>query len=180
MLVSWGVGTVVERGQVSWTSPRLFSLNCTISWHNPKELQLFVGHLDKPKDFHLQLLNKNTAQSLYLFSSIHLFIHSGHLAQIIITFIFNLIYFVVPAGSSSSLWYAGSLVVACGIQFPDQGSKPSSLHWECGGLTTGPLGSPHHCIWNIVYNDVFTDLFPHKLWAFWGQRPSYLPLSPSV
>ena len=35
-----------------------------------------------------------------------------------------------------------SLVVACGIQFPDQGSNPSTLHWECGILATGPPGSP--------------------------------------
>ena len=32
------------------------------------------------------------------------------------------------------------LVVACGIQFPDQGLIPSSLYWECGVLVTGPPG----------------------------------------
>ena len=33
-------------------------------------------------------------------------------------------------------------VVACGIQFPDQGSNPDSLYWEHGVLATGPPGSP--------------------------------------
>ena len=30
------------------------------------------------------------------------------------------------------------LVVACGIQFPDQGWNLGPPHWECGVLTTGP------------------------------------------
>ena len=35
---------------------------------------------------------------------------------------------------------AGELLnVACGIQFPDQGSNPGPLHWECRVLATGPL-----------------------------------------
>ena len=41
----------------------------------------------------------------------------------------------------------GILVVACeflavasGIKFPDQGSNPSSLHWECQVSATGPPG----------------------------------------
>ena len=34
----------------------------------------------------------------------------------------------------------GLLVVTGGIQFPDQGSNPGPLHWECGILTTGPTG----------------------------------------
>ena len=38
------------------------------------------------------------------------------------------------------LRYADSLVVACGIQFPDQGSNPGPLHWEHGILPTGPPG----------------------------------------
>ena len=47
----------------------------------------------------------------------------------------------------SLLWHVGSLVVACkllvaacGIRFPDQGSNPGSLHWECGVLAIGPPG----------------------------------------
>ena len=34
------------------------------------------------------------------------------------------------------------LVVTCGIQFPDQGSNPGPLHWECIVLATGHQGSP--------------------------------------
>ena len=42
------------------------------------------------------------------------------------------------------------LVVACGTWFPDQGSNPGPLHWECGVLATGPSGRSlhsgfHHC-----------------------------------
>ena len=64
-----------------------------------------------------------------------------------------LIYLAVPglSGSTwslgSSLWHVGSLAVACellvatcGIQFPDQGSNPGPLHWECGVLATGSPG----------------------------------------
>ena len=36
--------------------------------------------------------------------------------------------------ADSQLW------CACGIQFPDQGSNPGSLHWEHGVLPTGPPG----------------------------------------
>ena len=32
------------------------------------------------------------------------------------------------------------LIAACGIQFPDQGSNLGPLHWEHGGLATGPPG----------------------------------------
>ena len=35
------------------------------------------------------------------------------------------------------------LAAACGIQFPDQGSKPHSLHWEHWVLATVPLGKSH-------------------------------------
>ena len=35
---------------------------------------------------------------------------------------------------NSQLWHAR------GIQFPDQGSNPGPLHWECGVLTTVPPG----------------------------------------
>ena len=38
----------------------------------------------------------------------------------------------------SLLQYAGSLVVACGVSFPDQGSNPGPLHWELRVLTTEP------------------------------------------
>ena len=32
------------------------------------------------------------------------------------------------------------LVLACGMEFPDQESNPGSLHWECGVLVTEPPG----------------------------------------
>ena len=38
----------------------------------------------------------------------------------------------------------GSLVAACGIQFPDQRLNLHPLHWECWVLSTGPPGkSPY-------------------------------------
>ena len=37
-------------------------------------------------------------------------------------------------------WHARSLVVACRIQFPDQGSNPGPLHWDRGVLATRPPG----------------------------------------
>ena len=36
------------------------------------------------------------------------------------------------------IWLHWILVVACGIQFPNQGSNPGPLHWELGVLATGP------------------------------------------
>ena len=35
------------------------------------------------------------------------------------------------------------LVVACGIQFSDQGSNLCPLHWEHRVLATGPTGKSH-------------------------------------
>ena len=53
------------------------------------------------------------------------------------SFLKKYIYLFGSAGSW--LWHVGSLVeackwspVACGIQFPDQGSNPGPLHWERG------------------------------------------------
>ena len=40
----------------------------------------------------------------------------------------------------SWLWHAGSLVAACGIEFPDLALNPGPLHWEHGVLATGPPG----------------------------------------
>ena len=36
--------------------------------------------------------------------------------------------------------HLGSLVAACGIYFPNQGSNPGPLHWEHRVLATGPPG----------------------------------------
>ena len=43
-------------------------------------------------------------------------------------------------------------VVACGIYFPDQGSKPGPLPGEHRILTTGPLGESPHFFWAL--NDI--------------------------
>ena len=44
--------------------------------------------------------------------------------------------------TESWLPHMGSLVVACGILFPDQVSNPGPLHWQCGVLA-GPPGTSH-------------------------------------
>ena len=38
------------------------------------------------------------------------------------------------------IWLLWAFVAAYGIQFPNQGSNPGSLHWEHGVLATGPPG----------------------------------------
>ena len=38
--------------------------------------------------------------------------------------------------------HMGSLVTACGIQFPNRGLSPGPLRWEHGVLATGPPGTP--------------------------------------
>ena len=72
------------------------------------------------------------------------------------SFFFNLFIYVVVPGLScsmqnlpSSLQHVGSLavvckllVVACGIQFPGQGSNPGPLHWEGRVLAIGPPEVP--------------------------------------
>ena len=54
--------------------------------------------------------------------------------------------------STKDVWYflqhARSLVAACGIKFPDQGSKAVPLHWKWRILATGPsLKSPKFLIY---------------------------------
>ena len=59
----------------------------------------------------------------------------------IISFNIHLKIFIYLFGCAESLLqHAGSLAVTCGIQFPDQGSNPSLLHWESGVLATAPPG----------------------------------------
>ena len=36
------------------------------------------------------------------------------------------------------MWHARSSVAECGIYFPDQGLNLGPLHWEHGGLASGP------------------------------------------
>ena len=57
------------------------------------------------------------------------------------------------------------LVAACGTWFPDQGSNPGPLHWECGVLATGPprkaLQQQFHFIYWLIN---FALLFWFSLW----------------
>ena len=46
----------------------------------------------------------------------------------------TLIYLATLSLSCTALAF---LVTACGIYFPEQGSKPGPLHWEHGVLATG-------------------------------------------
>ena len=64
----------------------------------------------------------------------------------------------------SSLWHTGSLVVECGIQFPDQGSNLGPLHSEHGVLATGPSGkSP--CVLDLPCTVLFP---PHNDAIAWS------------
>ena len=50
------------------------------------------------------------------------------------------------------------LVAACEIQFPDQESNPSPLHWEHGVLATGLPGHPHLFIY-VMYSSLYPLIF---------------------
>ena len=70
---------------------------------------------------------QNSLSPLYLILFIHSFIHSA------------------APGLSCSMWHllvvACELsVVACGKEFPNQGSNPGPLHWEQKVLAIGPPG----------------------------------------
>ena len=54
-----------------------------------------------------------------------------------------------------SLPHAGSLVAACEIYFPEQGSNPGLLHWEPGVLTTGPQGKSWEGVIYLALYSVF-------------------------
>ena len=68
-------------------------------------------------------------------------------------FVFFNLYLAVPGLSCSTrdlpnfLQSVGSLVVACRISFPDQGSNLCPLHWEHGVLATGTPGKS----WELCY-----------------------------
>ena len=54
----------------------------------------------------------------------------------------------------SQLQHTGSLAVAYGTYFPDQGSNLGPLHWELGDLATGQPGKPHSstfCLWTCLF-----------------------------
>ena len=65
----------------------------------------------------------------------------------------------------SSLWHAGSLVAACGIKFPDQGSNPGPLHGEHGVLTSGPPGKSFNSIFflNCTFGVKSKNLLPSPI-----------------
>ena len=50
---------------------------------------------------------------------------------------------------------AGSLVEACGIEFPNQGSNLGPLQWESGVLATGPPGKSFNRLLLLVTNKIF-------------------------
>ena len=54
-------------------------------------------------------------------------------------FVFNLL-FSIFFKKYLFIWVSWVFVAACGIQFPDQGSNPGLLHWECRVLAMGPPG----------------------------------------
>ena len=50
------------------------------------------------------------------------------------------IFIYLSGWAKSWLWHMGTLVVAGGIEFPDQGLNPGLLPWAHSILATGPLG----------------------------------------
>ena len=57
------------------------------------------------------------------------------------------------------IWLHWALVVACGIQFSDQGSNLGPVLWECRVLATGPPGKSLHLLLKtlFIYTDWNTD-----------------------
>ena len=79
--------------------------------------------------------------------------------SLIFIFICLFMYLAEPC-LSWGLWTL--LVEACGIWFPDQGLKPSPLHWECRVLATGPPGKSQVFLFfkfRIVHNILKIILF---------------------
>ena len=62
-------------------------------------------------------------------------------------FVFLRFYLGAP---DPQLRHTGSLVMACGIQFPDQGSNPGPLPWEGRVLATGPPGKCLGFAFNVL------------------------------
>ena len=60
----------------------------------------------------------------------------------------------------SWLWHAGSLLIACGIWFPDQGSNLGPLHWEHRVLVTGLPGKSMEL---VFYNYTWTIILNHPV-----------------
>ena len=77
-----------------------------------------------------------------------------------------LIYWAAPGLScgtqdiQSWLWHAGSLLIACGIWFPDQGSNLGPLHWEHRVLVTGLPGKSMEL---VFYNYTWTIILNHPV-----------------
>ena len=90
------------------------------------------------------------------------------------TFLYLFIYLAV-SGLSCGTWdlqlqHMGSLVVACeflvvacGIQFPDQGSNPGPLRWERRVLVTGTPWKSLHCLFIYLY--FFNERFLKKIFV---------------
>ena len=90
---------------------------------------------------------------LMVLCSVFIRLFSGQLQQSrqrslffnIYIYLFILFIYLVAPGLICGTWapllqLAGKLWHACGSQFPNQGSNPGPLHWECRVLTTVPPG----------------------------------------
>ena len=70
------------------------------------------------------------------------------------------------------IWLHRVLVVACGIQFPNQGSNPAPLYQEHRVLATGPQGNSQkwkifkiYCI-EIVLCRLFSEIYYYRALSF--------------
>ena len=75
-------------------------------------------------------------------------------------FLFWLYVLVAACKIFSCVWKL--LVEACGIQFPDQGSNLSSLHWKLRALATRPPGKSQPF---ALYVSVYRFPLPHLMGA---------------
>ena len=112
-----------------------------VSFAVQKILSLIKSHLfifafisfdlgNRSRKMLLQFMSKRV---LLMFSSRSFMVSGLTFRSLILSefFFFNIYLFI---------WLLPLLVVACGIYFPDQGSNPGPLHWECGVSTTGLQG----------------------------------------
>ena len=61
--------------------------------------------------------------------------------------------------STFFIWLLWVLVATCGIQLPDQGSNPVTLHKEHGILVTGPWGNS----WGVLNKLVLSQFYSMKV-----------------
>ena len=66
-----------------------------------------------------------------------MFLILGFMNDATVTILYMTVYLPVP-GLNFGMWVVFLSFMACGIQFPDQGSNLAPLHWKHGVLATGP------------------------------------------